>query len=118
MAQQKVDRHAEAVKLFARRAEWLVGKVDGVVVYALVPSRSVPGKFHRVNITTMRCDCPDFTWRSRQLYVMLHLPPWNHSNVGYFQSKTLFHGWNHSSSFAASAQNASGSSTERLYSAS
>src|SRR5689334_21450796 len=60
---------------------------------------------------------PDFTCRSRQLYVILNLPPWNHSKVGYFQSKTFVHGWNHSSSFAASVQNASGSSTERLYSA-
>src|SRR6478672_13647951 len=60
---------------------------------------------------------PDFTWRSRQLYVLLNLPPWNHSNVGYFQSKAFVHGLNHSSSFAASAQNASGSSTDRLYSA-
>src|SRR6202790_4672435 len=49
---------------------------------------------------------------------MLHRPPINHSNVGYFQSKTFVHGSCQCNSFAISAQNASGSSAARLHSAS
>ena len=47
-------------------------------------------------------------WRSRQFTEAFSFPPTNHFACGGFQSRTFFHGLSHWSSFAQSAQNASG----------
>src|SRR5262249_15057747 len=49
------------------------------------------------------------TWRSRQLTLALIVPPTNHFACGGCQSSTFVHGFDHSSSPAKPAQNASGS---------
>jgi hypothetical protein len=53
------------------------------------------------------------TWRSTQLTLALSVPPTNHFACGGFQSSTLVHGVNHSSSWAKPAQKASGSLSAR-----
>src|ERR1700678_2143863 len=53
------------------------------------------------------------TWRSRQLYERLILPPRNHFAHGAFHSSTLSHGLNQWSSRATSAQKPSGSAAAR-----
>lgn len=59
---QPVDRNAEAAALLARRREWLVGRVDGQIVFALVPRRSRAGVFYRVRLTDLVCDCKDASY--------------------------------------------------------
>ena len=56
---QAVDRNAEAAALLARRREWLVGRVDGQIIFALVPSRTVANKFYRVRLSDLACQCKD-----------------------------------------------------------
>ena len=46
------------------------------------------------------------------------MPPTNHLAQGYFHSKTLFHGENHSNSCATLPQNVSGSAIDCWYSVS
>src|SRR5262249_33933632 len=52
-------------------------------------------------------------WRSTQLALTLSLPPTNHWACGSSQTSTLSHGLAHSSPWACSAQNPSGSSLAR-----
>src|SRR5664279_1303149 len=53
------------------------------------------------------------TWRSRQLYEKLILPPRNHFAHGVFHSRTFSQGLNQCSSRAMSAQKPSGSAEAR-----
>ena len=57
-----------------------------------------------------------WTWRSRQLYERLILPPTNHFAHGQSHSSTLSHGLNQCSSRAMSAQKPSGSAAARAHS--
>lgn len=60
---QPVDRTAEAWKLLARRWDWQPVIEDGEIVAVLIPSRSEPGTYWRVELATFTCGCPDFRYR-------------------------------------------------------
>src|SRR5689334_21310445 len=66
-----------------------------------------------------RSPLPSSTWRSRQLYAALMVPPTNHfANGGSSQSRTRSHFWSQSSRSACSAQNASRSAAACSYASS
>lgn len=62
MAQTQQDRLAAALRLVARRSQWLVGTSGGRVVCALVPSQSEAQKYHRVSLD-LTCDCLGYGYR-------------------------------------------------------